>query len=352
MNSEDITANDMNAISSAPASTSILSNGLEGNNNISRSNGGSHTRPMIPLLDTVGAAVTSSLASESQQFSSSSKSERQSIKQRHLTPQDVSMPDLNGYAKHTPIELKPNNVYGGNNSSAAAGQSTEVFNNIAPSRVLDGFMLLEATGMGFPNDARQATLQGRKLQAVVEEDLIFYTGLLYLDVSDNLLNFQSFSVLPKLRELRIACNNIRDIGDLNCTSFGHQSNVQMANSLANPSVSSPIPQHGGGFAKLLYLDLSYNRLTIDSVRSLYAIDTLIELDLTGNNLKNVPLDMYLFQKLERLNLSRNKLQENNSVFVSCGSIYYLRHLNLSYNFLSQVPMQAVNSPHPHVSTTT
>ena len=212
-------------------------------------------------------------------------------------------------------------------------------------------MLLEATGMGFPNDARQATVQGRKLQAVVEEDLVFYTGLLFLDVSDNLLSLNSFSVLPKLRELRIACNNIRDIFDLQGGGSGHQNNVELAQSLASPSVGGapPMPpMPSGGFARLQFLDLSYNRLTIEAVRSLYSISTLVELDLTGNNLKNLPGDMYMFQSLERLNISRNKIQDN-SIFVSCGSIYNLRHLNVSYNFISAVPVQAVNNPHPHVS---
>jgi hypothetical protein len=319
-----------------------MSSSAPGTSTVSDVNGeGSGGRPIVPMLNTIGASTTSEHPS--------SKSERTSLKQRYLTPQDVSMPDVGGYAKHTPIELKP--------SSRTLGvpiQSADALSNIPAGQVLDGFMLLEATGMGFPNDARQAVLQGRKLQAVVEEDLIFYTGLLFLDVSDNLLPFSSFSVLPKLRELRMACNNIRDISDLSATSSGHQNNVQMASSLAAPSevgammMPPPVPQHGGGFAKLMYLDLSYNRLTVESVRSLYGISTLVELDLTGNNLKNLPGDLYMFQKLERLNVSRNKIQDN-SIFVSCGSIYYLRSLNVSYNYLSQVPMQAINSPHPHVS---
>ena len=43
-------------------------------------------RPVIPLLNTIGASTVSEQPS--------SKSERHSLKQRHLTPQDVSMPEL------------------------------------------------------------------------------------------------------------------------------------------------------------------------------------------------------------------------------------------------------------------
>ena len=102
-----------------------------------------------------------------------------------------------------------------------------------------------------------------------------------------------------------------------------------------------------GFSCLLYLDLSYNRLSVGSVRQLYALPALVDLDLTGNNLGNLPGDMYMFPCLERLNVSRNRIQDN-SVFVSLGSVYKLRRLDCSYNFISSVPMQAVNNPHPHV----
>jgi hypothetical protein len=79
---------------------------------------------------------------------------------------------------------------------------------------LDGFKLLEATGMGFPEDGRAAILSDKMLTNVVEDDLSFFTGLLKLDVSENKLKLNYFSCLPRLKELRIACNMIKTVEPL------------------------------------------------------------------------------------------------------------------------------------------
>lgn len=228
-------------------------------------------------------------------------SEKSYVKQRMMTPSDVSIPEIDKRI-HKPIELRP--------ITPSMEQLHGVIANINPKAVLDGFALLEATGVGFPHDARQANLSGRGYCAVVPEDMLFFSGLVYLDVSENQLPFESFANLPRLKELRMACNNI--------------------------SMIQPSAMLFEGYQRLLYLDLSYNRLQPISLCCLYTIPRLLELDLTGNGLKALPEDFYRLQSLEKLYLSRNKFQDNNVWYLLCG-LYQLRHVDLSYNFLTQVP---------------
>merc|ERR1712185_897191 len=73
---------------------------------------------------------------------------------------------------------------------------------------LDGFVMLEASGVEFPDEAARADLQEENLGAVTGEDLAFFTNLSYLDVGDNRLTLESLQTLPALQELHIHCNTI------------------------------------------------------------------------------------------------------------------------------------------------
>jgi hypothetical protein len=134
-------------------------------------------------------------------------------------------------------------------------------------KILDGFILLESSGAHLPADARQATLVDKNLYGVLEEDMTFFTHLVSLDVCENFLDLVMFRGLPKLKELRIACNNMHDI--------------ELQNS-------------EGNFTELLSLDLSYNALNLRSVQNLDCLLNLRELDLSGNSLGGLPHDMYVF----------------------------------------------------------
>ena len=174
---------------------------------------------------------------------------------------------------------------------------------------LDGFVMLEATNMGFPEDGRRAVVSGKGFNSVVSEDLNFFINLSYLDASDNLFDFRDFEELPNLCELRLSCNYIEQI-------FTVQ-----------------------GYMNLEYLDMSYNRLSGDSVLALAALPQLRDLDLTGNELLTLPQNMASFNTLERLVLEHNKLDDNNLFFELC-QMPLLREVCLAYNLLSYVPSQA------------
>jgi Leucine-rich repeat (LRR) protein len=222
----------------------------------------------------------------------------QSLRPKYITPNDVNIPIHTNASYHPPIVLRK---YALNVSSSVKHD--------AAFRSLDGFLLLEASGMEFPEDSRLVSLSGKRLNSVVEEDLEHFVGLVYLDLSENYLELHYFENLPKLRELRLCCNEITNIESI------------------------------VGFKRLQTLDLSYNRLKLPDVQSLYNIPLLRELNLNGNYLKSVPKDICNFRSLEKLSLENNEIA-NNDIFIHLSAMPTLRELSLAYNFLGSIPQSA------------
>eukprot|EP01041_Mallomonas_annulata_P012652 gene12652-26646_t len=186
-------------------------------------------------------------------------------------------------------------------------QSLQSANSLNIKRkLLDGFALLNATGMSFPEDGRKAMLINQGYTDVENADMAFFNGLLFLDVSENYLDIKSFGILPRLKELRMVCNFIQEIPDLD-----------------------------GCYPRLQYLDLSYNDISSESLAYLTTLPYLKELDLCGNCLGTLPIEMYQFEYLERLLLEHNKL-EDNSVFLMLCAMPSLREVSLAYNFLTEI----------------
>ena len=175
---------------------------------------------------------------------------------------------------------------------------------------LDGFVLLESTGLALPDDVIYIILTSKRFTKVIENDLVFFTGLLHLDLSENFLDLAPFGCLPNLKELRLACNAIREIymDDLDADSF----------------------------PALMLLDLSYNSLTTNSVLALSRIPLLKELDISGNKLTEMPTSMSEFKCLEKLVLENNKFDDI-KVFNQLATAPNLRDCFLAYNFLWKFP---------------
>jgi Leucine-rich repeat (LRR) protein len=92
----------------------------------------------------------------------------------------------------------------------------------------------------------------------------------------------------RLEQLR----NLKSLVDVNL----QYNNIQTIPSLAKED-----------FPKLEVLNLSYNQLTPASIRHLYMLPRLKNLDLQGNNLVTLPDDLKELKHLEDLNLSSNLL---------------------------------------------
>lgn len=182
---------------------------------------------------------------------------------------------------------------------------------VTQENILDGFALLEASGVALPDKALISTLSDKDFTGVAEDDLAFFTEMTYLDVSENYLQLSNFINLPKLKELKLACNNIRDI---------KREDLQM------PEI----------FISLRLLDLSFNRLSCSSVLSIGCLPCLKELNLCGNQLISLPDLTGFYSILEKVILERNKL-DSCEVFSSLASLPKLREIGLAYNFLKNVP---------------
>lgn len=85
----------------------------------------------------------------------------------------------------------------------------------------------------------------------------------------------------------------------------------------------------------LGLDFSYQGLKHLSY-SLFQLTFIKELNLKGNDLENIPGDIYILKNLEILNLSKNKIK---FLPAKIGKMINLKELYLSDNFISNIPME-------------
>lgn len=91
------------------------------------------------------------------------------------------------------------------------------------------------------------------------------------------------------------------------------------------------------FTALESLNLSYNKISAESIRNLYQCVNLKQLDLAANNLEQLPDDMFNFENLEDLNIASNffssvpQVGSPAIVFKTLGNIKRLKRLNLSRN---------------------
>lgn len=191
---------------------------------------------------------------------------------------------------------------------------TRLTRNVAP--VVDGFLLLEACGVEFPDEGHRADVSGYAATSVSEADLDYFPRLATLDASDNGLPLGPFGKLPRLKELRFAANGL---------------------------VRFEWPQSETAWARLQTIDLSYNTLDVQAIANLAAMPQLRELDLTGNGLAALPtyVEFLKFPCLERLSLERNRLRGDRAdaggAIAALSGLRRLRELTLAHNKFSGVP---------------
>ncbi|TMW55917.1 hypothetical protein Poli38472_008565 [Pythium oligandrum] len=183
-------------------------------------------------------------------------------------------------------------------------------NDQETSKTLDGFMMLDCCHVEFPDELTQAVLSGQEIKHVVAEDLLFFTNLVRLDMSDNEAPFEPFACLPQLQELDFQCNALQTL-----------------------SVDN-------GFQMLEVLNLSFNCLTAKDVEELSKLLRIRELYLSNNWIRSLPPVMDRFSKLEALSLEHNNIG-GNEIFNFLAMAPRLRNLNLSHNKLTMFPETAL-----------
>lgn len=191
--------------------------------------------------------------------------------------------------------------------------------NSSPSpaiqHVIDGFVLLDASNADLPEHARRIIISSHQYNSVQHDDLHFFENLEYLDVSENRLDVFDFMTLPKLKSLGLAYNHIQQI-------------------IVPPNIDSH-----DCYLNLLSLDLSFNRIHPDCISELKLLPCLTELDLSHNELIDLPQNMYTLQSVERCILEHNHLSDQAN-FLILSYMPSLRHLSVANNLFSQIPSQS------------
>ena len=180
-------------------------------------------------------------------------------------------------------------------------------------------MLLYSCRVKLPQEAVKSRLTSSHISDVVEDDLLYFKNLVYLDISDNEIRMEQLSNITSLRELIIQSNNI--------TSLNIQPNT---------------------FPHLEILDLSYNWIPSAHLLTLQHLTRLRTLNLESNDLTTLPSNLSFLNTLDTLNLSNNNFTSDNliidpsSLISSIFTIPKLRRLNLSRNKFRSLHLDQVS----------
>jgi hypothetical protein len=184
---------------------------------------------------------------------------------------------------------------------------------------------LSAAEVELPEFVHSLSLPSRNLTMVLEEDLVHFSNLRFLDLSDNSVPLPSLASLPALRELCMHCNGV--------SAFVIDNFVR-----PQPQPRPPC------FARLQKLDLSFNGVAVASIAELSKMPELRELNLTGNYLASIPADWSGFAQLTRLVLARNQLRDAALSLVALASCPRLHELDISQNMIERVPIALAALP--------
>ncbi|XP_010021954.1 PREDICTED: X-ray radiation resistance-associated protein 1, partial [Nestor notabilis] len=177
--------------------------------------------------------------------------------------------------------------------------------------VLDEPFLMKHHRLKNPSDLCSVNISSQNLVSAKEDDFEKFDCVAFINAAENLLTLEPFRKFPGLRQLELSLNGLRN---LKITA--------------------------GEFLHLEDLDLSYNNLSPQDIRTLGDLSQLKVLRLTANGLRSLPLDLdspqLKFPSLEVLALDDNRLSDP-SVFVSLSHLCCLKELNLDGNRIPAVP---------------
>ncbi|KAG7402071.1 hypothetical protein PHYBOEH_007285 [Phytophthora boehmeriae] len=198
-------------------------------------------------------------------------------------------------------------------------------------RVLDGFLLLDWCRVEFPDEVVQAVLSDMHITDVVSEDLLFFTNLARLDMSDNEVWMHDIAQWPNMM-LNILIGLQAPLAPFGCLPALAELDFQ-CNALDEVTL-------GNGFQSLEVLNLSFNCLGSKGVEELSNLLRIRELYLGNNRIRSLPPIMDRFSRLETLSLESNNIS-GQEVFSFLTIMPRLRNLNLSHNKITGFPESAL-----------
>ncbi|XP_075775708.1 X-ray radiation resistance-associated protein 1 isoform X2 [Pelodiscus sinensis] len=146
--------------------------------------------------------------------------------------------------------------------------------------ILDGPFLIQLHCVKIPSDLCSVDISNKNLVSAKEDDFEQFDSVAYINATENLLTLEAFRNFSGLRELELSLNGLRNI-----------------------KISA------GDFLHLEILDLSYNNLSPEDVRTLGVLSQLKVLHLTANGLRSLPSDLADSEHLKQLNLDKNGISE-------------------------------------------
>lgn len=193
------------------------------------------------------------------------------------------------------------------------------------------------------------------IMSVLPEELCDLDKLEYLSLNGISFNQNTFTELPKnfnklrnLKHLSIAgskitefpkqilnLNNLESL-DLRYNNFeipNEIDNLTMLKTLNLSNIKSNLPNTIGNLKNLILLDISYNDLN-DVPNFIEKLINLETLHLSGNNISSIPEYIGKLKNLKMLNLHSNKLQ---NLPLSIESLTNLKHLYITGNNFTSLP---------------
>ncbi|EFA82347.1 hypothetical protein PPL_04772 [Heterostelium album PN500] len=155
-------------------------------------------------------------------------------------------------------------------------------NSSETTKVFDYKFIMEQSNAKEPCNVVALELPNSKIQKVNSNRFELFDKLNYLDLNNNIVQFNSLSIFPNLNELYLSNNFIQNLDH-------------------------------NGFFNLTKLDLSHNLIDSNHVSGLMKIPKLVCLNLSFNNIKTLPESLAEFVSLETLNLEYNHLGQKNTM---------------------------------------
>ena len=180
--------------------------------------------------------------------------------------------------------------------------------------VVDRLFFVDLVGKTNISELKHVDASSKKLTGVDISIFKEMESLTSADFSDNKLPLEPFSVLPKLEELDLSCNSLKQ--------FDYQSSELMA-------------EDSRAWGELKKLNLSFNYAS-PYVSELQYIPHLADLNLSHNSISGLPPNLMHFTCLTHLNLTGNSINTDQNFF-SLATISALQVLILDDNKITTIP---------------